>query len=515
MIFMKKHEELVFKIIEEAKPLVTPDVRQEIFVKSTLEWLIHELSEIVDDPNIQVTPVGSIVKGTWLPHASDFDIFLVCPPDYYSRFEELLEYVDSILVTRLENHGLPVERVKKHAQHPYLHYVSKNFELDVVPCINIKDYQHELSNINSKTQPSKKIILSAVDRSPLHKQFVLEHLSDSQKIEVRLLKQFLKFLEIYGAEVSTQGISGYLTELLVIKFGSFYKVLQFFSSVRGAVSLRINDSPTEHRSSSRPLQHHASTSSKHRNDAPLVFIDPTDESRNVAAAVNWESYYTFIAACKIFLNYPQLTFFKPLKPRTVADLLSSEHSNDLNFAIIWFHEPTIPPDKIWGQLRKFSKKLETFLLLEDFKGVCVEGFKTVDNKYGVIARVYKHSQFPWRSIKTPYPWLNGFEHFLASIKSNPNIHGPSFKHKDLLTYRKYFVEGFKNAIQAFLSHEASLPPNALRQRLVQVLESQDAVLYNAVPKELEHSSSFLLKLERVVYYRRPWINRVRLETLVS
>ncbi len=48
-----------------------------------------------------------------------------------------------------------------------------------------------------------------------------------------MLKKFLRSLHIYGAEISTKGFSGYVSEVLIIKFGSFLSTLEYFSNFTG------------------------------------------------------------------------------------------------------------------------------------------------------------------------------------------------------------------------------------------------------------------------------------------
>ena len=50
--------------------------------------------------------------------------------------------------------------------------------------------------------------------------------------DVLLLKQFLKGVGVYGSELKVGGLSGYLSELLVIRYGSFPKVLRAAKSWR-------------------------------------------------------------------------------------------------------------------------------------------------------------------------------------------------------------------------------------------------------------------------------------------
>ena len=52
------------------------------------------------------------------------------------------------------------------------------------------------------------------------------HLKTNQEKEVRLLKRFMKMVGTYGSEFKVGGFSGYLCELMIIRYGSFLKVLK-------------------------------------------------------------------------------------------------------------------------------------------------------------------------------------------------------------------------------------------------------------------------------------------------
>ena len=97
---------------------------------------------------------------------------------------------------------------ESYAEHPYIRGYYKNYKIEIVPCYKIE-------------KASQK--LSAVDRTPLHTQFIKENLKENQKKEVRLLKQFLIGIDWYGAEADVEGFSGYLCEILILTFKSSSK----------------------------------------------------------------------------------------------------------------------------------------------------------------------------------------------------------------------------------------------------------------------------------------------------
>ena len=84
----------------------------------------------------------------------------------------------------------------EYAEHPYVSGKIGKFSLDIVPCYGIENCEK---------------IISAVDRTPLHNEFLV--LSNSKKNlsnDVRLLKKFLKGISVYGSDLKTAGFSGYL-----------------------------------------------------------------------------------------------------------------------------------------------------------------------------------------------------------------------------------------------------------------------------------------------------------------
>lgn len=98
----------------------------------------------------------------------------------------------------------------KYAEHPYVNGKIENHDLDIVPCYKI-----------DKIEDMK----SSVDRTPLHTKFV-KRMTEFQKDDARILKKFMKLINVYGSEFKVMGFSGYLCELLILYYGSFENVLK-------------------------------------------------------------------------------------------------------------------------------------------------------------------------------------------------------------------------------------------------------------------------------------------------
>ncbi len=290
--------------------------------------LLGEVREEIEKRGVEAWPilVGSVAKGTYLKDP-DIDIFIRFSPDY-SREE-------------MEKLGLEIARavmpdgIASYAEHPYLRGKIEGYSVDIVPCYMIED-------------PEKKI--SSVDRTPFHTEFVRANLSEEQRDEVRLLKAFMKGIGVYGAEARVQGFSGYLCELLLIKYGSFLEVLKNAAKWKKRTYLHLGNGGAKF-------------------NAPLTFIDPVDSGRNVASAVSEESKSIFILASKEFLSSPREEFFFPKYPRILShgEILDMVRMRDTKIYAVIFEKPDIIDDALYPQIRR---TLNAFVsILKDFSPV--------------------------------------------------------------------------------------------------------------------------------------------------
>lgn len=260
---------------------ITPSEKERSSEKKAYTEILSILNKSIRGINPKVEPmiVGSMAKGTDLAGDKDFDIFI--------RFPETTSRDD------LEKQGLAIGKEffsqakskweLSYAEHPYVKGRYQGSSVEIVPCYNV-----------SGAFSSEKPIISSVDRTPLHTEFVLGVLKKEPGLagEIRLLKKFMKAQGLYGAHAAVEGFSGYLCELLVIKYGSFMGVLRAASKWKKDEYLSLSKKP-----------------GKLFPDAPLVFIDPVDEGRNVAAAVSVEKLAKLIYAAEMFLSKPEKGFF--------------------------------------------------------------------------------------------------------------------------------------------------------------------------------------------------------------
>ena len=121
---------------------------------------------------------------------------------------------------------------------------------------------------------------SAPYRSPFHTEYVKDNLNNEMIRHVRLLKRMLKSINVYGAEIATNGFSGYVIEVLILKYCSLPSLLQVISDIKKEGNVFSINSVDED-----VLKTFAS---------PLVIIDPVDSRRNLGAAIltraleNWD-----------------------------------------------------------------------------------------------------------------------------------------------------------------------------------------------------------------------------------
>ena len=251
---------------------------------------------------------GSFAKGTWLPGHVDLDIFVrIDPKTPEDRFEKI-----GLAVGAAATRGSP--RGKKFAQHPYTEATVEGIRVNIVPCYSVRKGEWK----------------SAADRSLFHVQ-VVRRFSTERKIQVRLLKRFMMAVGVYGAEIETQGFSGYAAEVLVMKYESFEGVLRYFARFKPSSRERLFSLP-----------------------------DPVDGARDLAIAISGEKLGRMILASKEFLRNPGGAWFRMKSGRNHPAL------RGMVFAVVFSHR-LLSEDTLWGELRKTTKHIVRHLDVNGFK----------------------------------------------------------------------------------------------------------------------------------------------------
>ena len=330
----KKIETVLEKVLKKIKP--TPERRREILkLAEKLESNVREeLRKAGLEAEVRVE--GSVAKDTWLSENPDIDIFVRFPPDFpKEKFRTVF-----LQIAKKATKG--ARHVERFAEHPYLEAIINSNRVNIVPCYATKPKEWK----------------SATDRTPYHTDYVKKHLTEKLCDQVRLLKKFMQGIGVYGAEIKIGGFSGYLCELLTLKYGSFTELLENFAEWKGKL---VIDLEGYYKGRERDLNL--------MFKEPLIVVDPVDESRNVAAAVRIDHLYEFIAASREFLKAPSLKFFYPSEtvPLSKEKFVKSLGERKTTLLFLKFQYVKAVPDILWGQIYRSQRSLRNLLRQYEFK----------------------------------------------------------------------------------------------------------------------------------------------------
>lgn len=370
---------------------VEREVASELTPNATLVKRLSEVcSELVQEaeekakalklPMVRAVVAGSAGRGTFLPPTFDIDLFVLF--DTRLKREDLV--ADGL---KLGAEILGKSATKKYAEHPYLRGEYKGFATEVVPGYSVK----------SGAEP-----MTAVDRTPFHHEYLMARHDDRSRSEVRLTKKFMRAIGVYGAEVRTEGFSGYLTELLVLRAGSFRGLLKEASSW----SLPMRLSPPGNEPSAEAT-------------ASLILADPVDPHRNVAAAVSRRNLATFVLASQAYFSGPSRRFFFPeeAKSMTLESAMETMRERETIVIVVSFPVPPMVPDVIYPQVRKTERSIGEHL--RD------SGFHVVGTSFGI------GESRAVIAVETSWPQLG-----LVHLHQGPPVGVPDTAH---------FIEKWKHA----------------------------------------------------------------------
>ncbi len=455
------------KILE----IITPKLED----RTTIQALTSELEQKItsackqEDVEAIVRVEGSIAKDTWLREDPDIDIFIRLPPSIPRK--NLGDI--GLKIAKKATAGL--KQVERFAEHPYLEVFASGYRVHIVPCYNVKRGEWK----------------SATDRTPFHTDYVKGKLSDGLRNEVRLLKKFLQGIGVYGAEIKIGGFSGYLSELLALKYGSFVGVLTAFGQFKNRLIVDI-ESYYQDRENELSLLF----------SEPLVVVDPVDRGRNVASAVQAQKLFTLVGAAREFLKNPRAIFFYPPKPKALPaeDLNVSLENRRSSVVFLAISQADAVPDVLWGQLYRTQRSLRKMVELNDYKilkDAVWSNEKTLsifvfEVEQQVLPNVKKHLGPPLEREKE-------CDEFLAKYINNEQvISGPYIaenrwavllprKYTDIVKlFRGKLADGGKNAGVAELVAE-SISSKELRI----LVKGEVAKIYRSNPDFAEFITEFL------------------------
>ena len=316
---------------------ITPSDAEKRRVLPLAKILVKKVEEAAKEAKVkaEVRVEGSVAKDTWLKHEPDIDIFLQLPTSIPR------EELGTICLGIARQATKGSKQVERFAEHPYLEAFVDGTRVNIVPCYKTKRGEW----------------MSATDRTPYHTDFIRPRLSDEMRSEIRLLKQFMKGVGVYGAEIKVGGFSGYLCELLALRFGTFASVLQTASNWRKPWIIDYMDYYKDREDEISKIF-----------SEPLVVIDPVDKGRNVASAVREQRLVEFIAASRQFLQHPAESFFFPARPKPVSQkqLFSNFEKRGTALVFVKVGRVKAVPDILWGQLYRTQRSLCNMLSQNSF-----------------------------------------------------------------------------------------------------------------------------------------------------
>ncbi len=316
---IKENFEEIKKVLESIEKDITPTQEQ----RNRLKEVEKMISERLNEKKLKFIIGGSYARDTWLPEDADIDFFVLYDPELGPNeigkkgLEDLKEVVKGL------NYWL------NYAEHPYIEGAINGVKFNLVPCADVP--------------PGKW--LTSMDRSRYHNEYLMKRLNDNLRKEIRILKKFLKSNGLYGAEIKIGGFSGYVSEVLIVKYGSFLELLK--NVIQWSQGEIIALEPFDY-------------DPQKVFTTPIIILDPVDQKRNLALAIKNK----LIAKLKIlaleFLSYPKIDYFREKKIR--PDLKPTN-----NVIVFSFKASDLVEDIKWGMYYKAEDALRNGLKTAGYK----------------------------------------------------------------------------------------------------------------------------------------------------
>lgn len=399
-------------IIEEARKLVEPDPETADKARKAEKIIKERLDKLLKDyPELEYRFLGSYARNTWLPENLEIDVFILFPESY--SFDELEKLAIELGKKAVDMYEL------RYAAHPYVHGTVGDVEVDIVPCYRLS---------------SAERIKSAVDRTPFHHEWVIKRVKGLEN-DVRLLKRFLKSINVYGAEYRIKGFSGYLCELLVIHYRSFLSTIE--KAARWKRNLVIDPG--------------RGSEYVKKDIEKLHVVDPVDPKRNVAANLSIDSLAKFVEASRIFLRKPSIDFFIPKTFSVNEERIKKEIHGRFVYGVI-FERPPVVEDNLYTQLEKAERRIAD--LLENNEFTVLRSGHHADEKCCLVFELLSGSLSKVRKHYGP-----NFESYANSMKfiEKNREYSRFFENGRYVTFRTRKITDARELIRhAITVHHASM-----------------------------------------------------------
>ena len=434
------------KLLQEILEKTTPNAQEKKAEKALAKKIAGQIKEM-EGPHTHVVWAGSSARDTHLKGDRDLDIFVLFPKKL-SRKE-------------FEKHGLKIgKRVFKgskweeaYSEHPYIRGNIKGFDVEIVPSYSIKD-------------ASKK--MSSVDRSVFHNRYLKKKLNEKHRKEIRLLRQFLKGIGCYGAEIKTSSVPGYVAELLILKHGSFSRAIKAIAEWKPGHVIDL----AKQLSKKEALK---------KFDTSLIVIDPVDRNRNVSAALSVQQFNRLIVAANAFLKKPSKKFFFPekIEPFAISKVQGILKKKELIGIEIAYPKKALA-DIVWGQIKRVRDKISRQLEVNDFEVNQAEAW--TDEIKSIIFLFELESLTLQRARKLLGPPASMEEHSARFLKKHKKVlSGPRIEKKRwVIEVEREFVSAEKflrGHMKKIGKEEQGNMQKSIRARTVILHESNMLKLY--------------------------------------
>jgi len=307
--------------------LVLMKIRPTEEEKKQSQKLARAIINDINKEGYEAILVGSRARGTFISGERDLDIFV-----FFAKNTPRKE---------LERQGLALGKriLRKHkpivhyAEHPYVKGKMNGITVEIVPCYKVK-----------------KTIISSVDRTPLHNDYLMRKIKGKED-EILLLKKFLKAIDAYGADQRVHGFSGVLCEVLILHlhYGTFEKLIKDAAKWDKKTIIDIAKLCDKRQYLKFP--------------EPFVVIDPVDKNRNMAAAVSRTTLSRFILACRDFNEKkPEKSFFPKPKIINLKTAIKGK-----NLIIVTFGKPDVIEEVLWSQLERLAAAMKKQMIVNGFE----------------------------------------------------------------------------------------------------------------------------------------------------
>ncbi len=269
------------------------------------EKIVAELSKQGVVANLFVG--GSVGKGTCLPGIHDIDYFMRFDLSKYGE-EDISGICESVLS------GVFKDVLRLKGSRDYYRVKVGDYEIEVIPVL----YINRINQAKNLT-----------DQSPFHVNWIKKNVKAKKGLDVdmRLAKQFFRASGVYGAESWIGGFSGHVTEILIVHYGGFEKLLKAVLKWRDKTVIDV-----EKAYKGKDVFEILDGA---KTVGPLVVIDPVDKDRNAAAALGFEKFVLLKEKVELFLKKPHKKFFDEVEI-TVADV---KKMGKRNRVLIWKAPP--------------------------------------------------------------------------------------------------------------------------------------------------------------------------------